>query len=68
MKSKWSARQKEIMYAYFTHGENQYKTAEELGIGQSSVNKALNTAKYYTYKTALRDASHFLIQDIEEDE
>lgn len=56
------------MYAYFTHGENQYKTAEELGIGQSSVNKALNTAKYYTYKTALRDASHFLIQDIEEDE
>ncbi|AEB29927.1 hypothetical protein CAR_c12350 [Carnobacterium sp. 17-4] len=68
LKSKWSARQKEVMYAYFTHGENQYKTAEELGIGQSSVNKALNTAKYYTYKTALIEASHFLVQDIEEDE
>lgn len=68
LKSKWSDRQKEVMYTYFTHGENQYKTAEALGIGQSSVNKALNTAKYYTYKTALTDTSLFLSQNTREDD
>ncbi|WHZ31655.1 SatD family protein [Desemzia incerta] len=62
LKSKWTQRQKEIMYTYFLHGENQYKTADALNIGQSSVNKALNAAKYYTYKTALSDASLFLAQ------
>lgn len=68
LKSKWSDRQKEVMYAYFIHGENQYKTAEALGIGQSTVNKALNTAKYYTYKAALMDTSLFLSQEILEDD
>ncbi|MFL2099889.1 SatD family protein [Desemzia sp. FAM 23991] len=68
LKSKWSDRQKEVMYTYFTHSENQYKTAEALGIGQSSVNKALNTAKYYTYKTALTDTSLFLSQNTREDD
>lgn len=67
LKSKWSKRQKEVMYAYFTHGENQYKTAELLGIGQSTVNKALNGAKYYTYTTALKDVNLFLSQRIKED-
>lgn len=62
LKSKWTQRQKEIMYTYFSHGENQYKTAAALNIGQSSVNKALNAAKYYTYKTALSEASLFLAQ------
>lgn len=68
LKSKWSKRQKEVMYAYFTHGENQYKTAELLGIGQSTVNKALNVAKYYTYTTALKDVNLFLSQSIKEDD
>lgn len=68
LKSKWSDRQKEIIYAYFMHGENQYKTAEALGIGQSSVNKALNIAKYYTYKTALLNASNFLYLNFKEGE
>lgn len=67
LKSKWSKRQKEVMYAYFTHGENQYKTAELLSIGQPTVNKALNAAKYYTYTTALKDVSLFLGQSIKED-
>lgn len=66
LKSKWSERQREIIYAYFIQGENQYKTAETLGIGQSSVNKALNIAKYYTYKTALLNASNFLSPNCKE--
>lgn len=60
LKDKWSERQREIIYAYYLHGENQYQAAEALGIAQSSVNKALNTAKYYTYKAALSDVSRFL--------
>ena len=68
LKSKWTDRQKEVMFAYFTNGENQYKTAEALEIGQSSVNKALNTAKYYTYKAALTDISRFLSQSSKEED
>lgn len=67
LKSKWTQRQKEIMFTYFSHGENQYKTADALKIGQSSVNKALNAAKYYTYRTALSQASLFLAQLDEEE-
>lgn len=43
-------------------GDNQYKAADILKIGQSSVNKALNTTKYYTFKMALINASQFLGQ------
>ncbi|MBM6613782.1 hypothetical protein JTF06_02600 [Desemzia sp. RIT804] len=68
LKSKWTDRQKEVMYAYFTNGENQYKTAEALGIGQSSVNKALNAAKYYTYKTAFTNVSLFLSKNSQGEE
>lgn len=66
LKSKWSERQKEVIYAYFNNEENQYKTAAALGIGQSSVNKALNTAKYYTYKAAMTEASLFISQNSRE--
>lgn len=62
LKSKWTDRQKEVIYTYIMSDENQYKTAELLGIGQSSVNKALNVTKYYTYKKAMLHASSFLSQ------
>ena len=60
LKSKWTDRQKEIIYAYLSHDENQYKAADILNISQPSVNKALNNARFYTYKSAINTVSSFL--------
>ncbi len=60
LKSKWTERQKEIIYAYLTSDENQYKAADILNIGQPSVNKALRNSRYYTYKSAINTVSSFL--------
>lgn len=60
LKSKWTARQKEIIFTYLTHKENQYKAADALSIDQSSVNKALKAARFYSYKAAMDTVSTFL--------
>ncbi len=60
LKSKWTSRQTEIIYAYLLSEENQYKTAEKLGITQSSVNKGLNNSNFYTYKSAIDNINSFL--------
>lgn len=60
LKSKWTERQKEIILTYLSNGQNQYKTANALSIGQSSVNKALKSAKYYTYKYAMETIEKYL--------
>ena len=62
LKSKWTERQKEIIQAYFVNEQNQYKTASALGIGQPSVNKALNNAKFYAYLSAIKTVNSFLNQ------
>lgn len=62
LKSKWTHRQKEIITAYYKNGENQYKTAEFLKIGQSSVNKALNSAKFYTFQAAMNKVTVFMTE------
>lgn len=53
LKSKWTERQKEIICTYLQNGENQYKTAQVLEIAQSSVNRALQSARFYAYKSAM---------------
>ena len=60
LKSKWTNRQKEIISAYLRNCENQYKTAEALDIAQSSVNRALRSAEFYSYKTAMNKVEAFL--------
>ncbi|NLY37205.1 MAG: hypothetical protein GX046_08235 [Tissierellia bacterium] len=60
LKSKWTLRQTEIIGVYLKSEENQYKAAEKLEIGQSSVNKALNSANFYTYKSAMDSVNLFL--------
>ena len=57
IKRKWSDRQREIVIAYIESDNNQTKTAEKLGIQQSSVNKGLSNAGYYSYKSAIDTAS-----------
>jgi len=60
LKSKWTRRQKEIISAYLHNYENQYKTAETLNIAQSSVNRALRNAEFYSYKRAMNKVEIFL--------
>jgi len=50
IKTGWTNRQKDIIAAYLKNDENQYKTAESLDIGQSSVSKTLNNTHYYSFK------------------
>ncbi len=66
LKEKWSDRQVEIMDAYLKHDKNQYKTAEALGITQSSVNKSLKSSNFYTYHHALSTVTQFLTQESED--
>ncbi|MBB6630720.1 SatD family protein [Clostridium algidicarnis] len=63
LKSKWTDRQKEIIYAYISNDKNQYKAANILNIGQSSVNKALSNARFYSYKSAIDTVNTFLSKD-----
>lgn len=60
IKTKWSKRQREIIYAYFQNLEHQTKTAEFLSIKQSSVNKAINLANIYEYNLALSSIKKYL--------
>lgn len=66
LKSKWTTRQGEIIYAYHSNDENQYKAALVLDISQPSVNKALNNARYYSYKSAMDTANSFLSKERKE--
>lgn len=63
IKSKWTGRQDEIIRVYETNGENQYKTAEILGIAQSTVNRALRNARFYAYKSAIDTISKVLTKE-----
>ena len=63
LKSKWTSRQEEIIYAYLANKENQYKAADVLNIGQSSVNKALKASRFYTYKSAIDTVNSFLSKE-----
>lgn len=60
IKYKWTDRQKEIIKTYMVCDKNQYKTAKALDIGQSSVNKALKSTNFYTYREAMENISHYL--------
>ena len=57
LKKKWSIRQRQIVYAHIESDDNQNKTAEKLGIKQSSVNKGLSNAEYYTFKNSMDTVS-----------
>ena len=59
IKRKWSPRQREIILAYLECGDQQ-RAADKLGIAQSSVNKGLKNANYYSYQSALDTLSRAL--------
>lgn len=57
IQSKWTNRQREIIYSYIENEKNQYETANKLKIGQPSVNKALTGSGYYSYQKAIETVS-----------
>lgn len=54
---QWSAREREIVYDMLTHRDGQEATAARLGIAQSSVQRGLERAGYYTYLKARESLS-----------
>lgn len=53
IKNKWTERQREVVYEYIWYEDRQKDAAKRLGITQSSVQKNLSNADYYSYKAAL---------------
>jgi hypothetical protein len=67
IKKKWTKRQREIVFAYIKSENSQIKAAEKLEIKQSSVNKGLSGAEYYSYKNAL-DIISTVLSEIKADD
>ncbi len=57
IRGRWSLRQREIIRAYRISDCSQNKTAQKLGITQSSVQKGLSNAGFYAYKSAMDTAA-----------
>lgn len=66
VESGWTDRQREVIWDMLLHGDGQQNTAGRLGITQSTVQKTLAAGSYYTYESALKNASEIL-GDIQDD-
>ena len=53
VKQGWTERQLEVIRDYLEHRDNQLGVARRLGITQSSVQKSLSNASFYSYKEAV---------------
>ncbi len=60
VKNDWSDRQREIIWDIVTYQDGQEKSAERLGIDQSSVQRGLINGNYYAYKEAMETISNVL--------
>ena len=65
LKKTWTPRQTEVVYAYLDNNQNQHLTADALNVQQSTVNRSLNAAHYYTFSYA-RNQLHQYLQQKEE--
>lgn len=66
VESGWTDRQREVIWDMLLHGDGQQNTASRLDITQSTVQKTLASGSYYTYESALKNASEIL-GDIQDD-
>ena len=53
IKNSWTDRQREIIWDFDYYQDGQEKSAERLGIAQSSVQRGLIKGNYYAYKEAM---------------
>jgi len=67
VQSKWTDRQREVIYDYLEYRDSQCDMAHRLGITQSNVNKNLSASNFYTYKNSM-DAVSRVLCEIQEDD
>lgn len=60
VKNNWTDRQREIIWDMTKYQDGQEKSAERLGIAQSSVQRGLTNGNYYAYKEAMKTISNVL--------
>jgi len=60
VKYNWTDRQREIIWDMSKYQDGQEKSAERLGIAQSSVQRGLTNGNYYAYKEAMETISNVL--------
>lgn len=60
IKSTWTKRQTEVVYAYLGNNNNQHITAAALNVQQSTINRSLNAANYYSFSYAKNKLSKYL--------
>lgn len=67
IKSTWSNRQREIIWNILEHNDSQKNVGERLNIKQPTVQTALSSGKYYSYKEGLDTLNKILKEIGEED-
>jgi len=60
LRQSWSERQNEIYHLYQNSKLSQTEIAKKLGIKQSSVNRSLKQAHYYSYQVAMQNINKAL--------
>lgn len=60
IETKWSERQREIIWDMMIHQDGQKNSALRLGITQSAVQKALASGRYYVYMKAIENLQKVL--------
>ena len=61
-KTRWTVRQRAVIDCYRQNNEKQKETAIKLGVNQSSVQRALQAAGYYTYKNTVVSLTTYFSQ------
>ena len=60
----WTVRQREIIWDMLKNQDGQQRTADRLGITQSTVQKMLAAGTYYTYERALENVEKVLEEEV----
>jgi len=60
MESKWTRRQREIIYEFLMHEDNQSSIAERLGVTQSTIQRSLKSSGFYNYLYARKEIQKYI--------
>lgn len=62
IEKKWTGRQREVIFDYIRHGDNQRKAAGRFGVTQSTIQRILKNSGFYNYLHAKEAIQDFLIK------
>jgi Trp operon repressor len=60
MENRWTQRQREIIYEFLMHEDNQSSIAEKLGVTQSTIQRSLKSSGFYNYLYARKEIQKHL--------